>query len=139
MAGFIPIEGRLMRGSVVWMNLASNRLPHMELGLFTNPDVDIHTTAAEITEPTGGGYSRIPLLDENWDVDVEEAEFFYPQQAFEAEGSDMVGDIHGYFIMLRAIDNSPFVVVFEKDPTGPFTLKKGDKYSVTPKIRETSI
>ena len=137
MAGIIPLEGRLVRGRLIWKGDFSLRAANLELGLFTNTEVDEEITAADITEPEGGGYSRITLIDGEWQESEEDAEFTFARQTFEAVGGGMTGTIRGYFIMGYDEEENPYLLAIEEDPMGPITLdEEGYKYHVTPKIKE---
>ena len=66
MAGIINDEAEELVLDMLCRRDLSDRDANLELGLYTNASVSAATTLAQITEPVGGGYARIDLIDANW-------------------------------------------------------------------------
>lgn len=130
MAGILPNEGEHLVANLLFKNADVDRGTGLELGLFTNTTISETTTAATLTEPTGGSYARIQLTDASWTVTNDTAT--YAAQLFTAVGSNMTGTIYGSFIVTKG--TTPRIISVEVDPIGPYTLLQGDNYQITPTI-----
>ena len=134
-AGFFPDEGDALANDLIYAaanvnSFATNtdRAANLELGLFTNVSPAETQTEAAITEPTGGGYARIALVDGTWAGTNPKT---YPQQQFSPSGSDFVGSIQGYFIATNlAGTGTKRLLLLEVDSAGPYTMTDGDTYDI---------
>jgi len=130
MAGFTPNEGDQMNANLICKNSDPDRGTGMELLLFTNASPTATITAATLTEPTGTGYARIPLVDGSWSVVGGVAS--YAKQTFTAGSGGWTGSIQGYAIVTTG--TTPRILTIEVDPNGPYTMNASDTYDVTPQI-----
>jgi len=130
MAGFLPNEGDALNANLVLMNGDVDRGTNLELVLFTNAAPAQSITAATLTEPTGVGYARIPLLDGSWTGTG--ATRSYAQQTFTGGAGGWTGSIQGYAIVTTGI--TPRIVAIEVDANGPYTIAANDTYKITPSI-----
>lgn len=133
MAGILPNEGEHLVANLIFNNADADRGTDLELGLFTNTSVSETTAAADLTEPTGGGYARKTLTDGSWTVTADTAS--YAAQTFTATGGAYTGAVKGYFIVTKG--TTPRIIAIEVDASSPYTLNDGDSYSVTPVIKAT--
>ncbi len=134
MPGFVPNEGKRLLRQLAASRLLTDRDADTELALFTNVAPGPTITAATLTEPTGGGYARINLIDGTWVQGATNAA--YPLQTFTATGGPMTGTIRGYAIVTKAAAGTPRILAIEEDPNGPYTLAEGAEYRVTPTLIE---
>jgi len=125
MAGILPDEGENLIANLIFKGSTT-----YEMGLFTNTTVSETTTAAALTEPTGGGYARIALSAANWTVTNDTAS--YPQQSFVAGAGGFTGAIYGYFIV--SVGGTPKIIDIALRPEGPVTMAQDNLYRVTPNI-----
>jgi len=102
------------------------------LGLYLDdPEPAEAAALADLTEPSGNGYARVELLQENWTVADDLAS--YPQVTFTATGA--WGNVYGYFIATSQ-DNSGLLLAVEHFSDGPYNIQNnGDQIKVTPKVR----
>lgn len=127
MAGILPNEGENLVANMVFKGTSVDRGASLQLGLFTNTSISETTTAADLTEPTGGAYARKTLVDANWVVTGDTAS--YALQTFTATGSGFTGSIYGYFVVTTG--TTPRIIAIEVDPLGPHTFAINDSYDVT--------
>lgn len=134
MPGFIPNEGEILRGQMIWKRALTDRDADLEIGLFTNAAPGESIDEASLTEPTGTGYARQTLTDANWtDADASgDRKFSYPQITFTAGAGGWTGSIQGYFIASKAAGGTQRILAIEVDSNGPYTLNEADTYKVTP-------
>jgi hypothetical protein len=130
MAGILPSEGEKLVANLLFKNADADRGTGLQLGLFTNSTISTATTAAALTEPTGGGYARKTLTDGSWTVSGNLAT--YALQTFTATGSAYTGTIYGHFIVTTG--TVPRIIAIELDASGAFTMLQNDTYDVTPHI-----
>ena len=130
MAGFLPDEGEVLVGNLVFKNADVDRGTDMELVLFTNTSPGETITEATLTEPTGTGYARINLTDASWSVSGDVAS--YAQQTFTAGSGGWTGSVQGYAIVTKGTTSR--IVAIEVDGSGPYTFSENDTYDVTPSI-----
>ncbi len=130
MAGILPNEGETLVLNLLLKGADADRGASLELGLFTNASISETTTAASLTEPTGGSYARKTLANANWTVTADTGT--YPLQTFTATGSAFTGSIYGYFIVTTG--TAPRIVAIEVDGAGPYTMAQNDSYDITPNI-----
>lgn len=125
MAGILPDEGENLVANLVFKGTQT-----YEMGLFTNTTISETTTAASLTEPTGGGYARIALSSGTWTVTGSVAS--YPTQSFTAGVGGYTGSIYGYFIV--STGGSPKIIDIALRPEGNVTMAANNVYQVTPNI-----
>jgi hypothetical protein len=131
MAGFTPNEGETLIAQVIHQRTHVDRnTSGLQLGLFTDTSPGETITEATITEPTGGGYSRITLTDASWSVTGDTAS--YAQQTFTVTGTDYNTDVYGYFIASQG--TTARLLYVEIDGNGPYDLNVDDTYKITPNI-----
>ena len=138
MAGFIPNEGEILRGQLVWKRDQADRDADLELGLFTNAAPDETITEATITEPTGTGYARIDLTDASW-ADADDGgdrKFSFAEQTFTAGSGGWTGSIQGYFVASKSAGGTQRILAIEVDGNGPYTLNENDTYKITLNMTE---
>jgi len=101
------------------------------LGLYTNTsEPGAGSDLSGITEPSGGGYSRIALNRGSWNIINDYAQ--YAQQTFTATAD--WGNVYGYFIATSS-DNSGILLCVEHFSDGPYNVKNEEKVKITPKIK----
>ena len=130
MPGLLPNEGENLVANLLFKGSSVDRGTSMQMGLFTNATISETTTAALLTEPTGGTYARKSLLDASWVVTADTAS--YAAQTFTATGSAFVGSIYGYFIITTG--TTPRIITVELFPLGPYTFSTGDGTTITPNV-----
>jgi len=126
MAGFTPTEGAAMCLEHLLKGSSADRGTNLELLLFTNTSLTLNTTAATLTEPTGGGYARVTLSDGSWMFSGGIGT--YAPYTFTLSGSDYSADVYGYAIV--STGTTPRIVAIENDPDGAKTLINGDTYTI---------
>lgn len=105
------------------------------LGIFTNTsEPGLANVLADITEPSGSGYSRIALTRGSWSVVANAAA--YAEQTFAASGGNW-GNCYGYFIASSA-DSSGKLIAVEAFSDGPYDTLDTYQIKVTPNITVTS-
>jgi len=131
MAGFTPDEGELLIANMVQSGGDVNRGTALELGLMTNVGPVESIVLADITEPTGGGYARIPLVDATWTNATAGGitTSVYPQQTFTVSGTNYTGAVTGYFVATTG--TAPKLLYVEVDGNGPYTLNINDTYKIS--------
>ena len=132
MAGFTPNEGETLIAQVLAGRTHVDRDSDLELGLFTNASVTEAITEALITEPSGGGYARIDLVDASWTV--ANGQMSYAEQTFTTTGTDYSANFYGYFIASKSVTGTQRILWIEVDPDGPYDHDVGATYRVTPKV-----
>jgi hypothetical protein len=132
MAGFTPNEGETLIAQVIHQRTHADRDADLELGLFTDTSPGETITEATISEPTGGGYSRITLTDASWNVSGDTAD--YAQQTFTVTGTDYSANVYGYFIATKSSGGTQRLLYVEIDGNGPYDLNVDDTYKITPNI-----
>ncbi len=132
MVGFLPNEAELVIAQVIHARTHVDRDANLELGLFTNVAPGETITEATLTEPTGGGYARISLVDGTWTFAGDPAKASYAQQTFSPSGAAFTGSVQGYFIATNSAGGTKRIYMIEVDSNGPYTLNDGDEYKVTP-------
>ena len=126
MAGVTPNEAETLCLNLIYGNADADRGTNLQLGLFTNSVLSEASVLGDITEPTGGGYARINLVDGSWVVTGDNAT--YPQQVFTVTTTDYVGDVYGYFIATTG--TTPRLLHYEVDPSGPYDMNVDDTYTI---------
>ena len=132
MAGFVPNQGEALIASLVCQRILTDRDADLEIGLFTNSSVSEATTLADLTEPTGGGYTRKTLTDGSWTGSGDSRA--YAQQTFTATGGAYSAPVYGYFIATKAAGGTPRLLFIEVDGSGPFTMVQNASYQITPNV-----
>lgn len=130
MAGLIPDEGESLLANLLLKNADVDRGTNLDIGLFTNATISETTTAASLTEPTGGSYARKTLTDGSWTVTGSVGT--YAEQLFTATGSAFTGSIYGYFIVTKG--TTPRIIAIELAPGGPYTIAQDEGFAVVPTI-----
>ena len=104
---------------------------NLYLGLYLNSTEPEETaTLADITEPTGGGYTRIALARGSWTITNDVA--IFAQQTFKPSGVNW-GNTYGYFIA-NTSDNSGVLIIVEDFTDGPYSVTNKDEVKVIPQI-----
>lgn len=104
------------------------------LGLYTSPTSEPAegATLADLTEPSGNGYSRIAMTDSDWSVSNDLAT--HAEKTFTATGP--WGNVYGYFICTVNSGTSGLLLAVEQFSNGPYNVQNnGDQVRVTAKIR----
>lgn len=128
MAGVTPNEGEKVILNLTYPNGDVDRGTSLQLGLFTNVSGLSETSVlADITEPTGGGYARIPLTDASWTVSGT-TQASYATQTFTCTGTNYSAPVYGYFIATTG--TTPRLLHFEVNPAGSVQLNVGDSHEV---------
>lgn len=97
MAGVTTELGKNLILKLVYQQADVRRGTSLELGLFTNASgLSDASLLADIDEPIGGGYLRLPLTDASWAIPANQAT--YATRTFTAVGSDYSLPIYGAFI-----------------------------------------
>lgn len=130
MAGITPNEGETLCGNLIYKNADVDRGTILQLVLFTNTSISETITEATLSQPTGGGYAPITLIDANWVVSGDLST--YAQQTFTAGAGGYTGTIYGYAILTTG--TTPRILDIEVDGTGPYTMSENDTYKITPNI-----
>jgi hypothetical protein len=132
MAGITPNEGEKVIADLIYKQITTDRGTSLKLGLFTNSSVSETTTLADITQPTGTGYTAggITLADASWTVTNDTAT--YAKQTFTAGAGGWTGQVRGYFIATTG--TTPRLLHLEVDPSGPYTMNANEIYEITPTI-----
>lgn len=126
-----PNEGQQLVGNLVFKNTDANRGTSLQLGLFTNTTpLTVTSVLADVTEPTGGGYTRKTLADAEWAVDSNGV-CTYAKQVFSAIGSAYNADITGFF--LATTGTAGKLLRFQIEDTA-IQVAEDESYSVTPSI-----
>jgi len=126
--GFVPDEGEVLVGNIIFKRILTDRDANLELGLFTNVAPGETITEATITEPTGTGYARIDLVDATWAV--ASSTFTYTSQVFTGGAGGWTGSIQGYFISTKAAGGTQRLIGIEVDASGPYTIAENDTYTI---------
>ncbi|RLB06412.1 MAG: hypothetical protein DRG83_00080 [Deltaproteobacteria bacterium] len=123
-------QGETDVGNIYLKNQTQNS--YLYLGLYTNTSEPAESaTLSDITEPSGGGYSRKQLNPSDW-TENPQGTFSQPEQTFTASGADW-GNIYGYFIATSS-DNTGKLIAVEHFSDGPYNIKDGHSVKITPKI-----
>jgi len=104
------------------------------LGLYTAPTSEPGETAtlADLTEPSGNGYSRIAMNDSDWTVSGDLAT--HVEKSFVATGP--WGNVYGYFICTVSSGTSGLLLAVEHFSNGPYNIQNnGDRIKITAKVR----
>lgn len=97
MPAIITDEARALFAKILLQrSFGLDRDANLELGLFINATLTAASVHADIMEPTGAGYARLPLLDGSWVIPS--AIGSYAQQVFTAGIGGFSGKVQGYFI-----------------------------------------
>jgi hypothetical protein len=103
------------------------------LGLFKNTSGLGETSVlTDITEPSGGGYSRVQLSDGDWTESVTKGVYVNLQKVFTATAA--WGDVYGYFICSVETGTSGIFKAFEIFSDGPYTITDTWSVQVTPSM-----
>lgn len=113
MPGITPDEGENLVARIIYRRDLGDRDAGLRLGVFTNTTIAESTTLASITEPTGTGYARLTLADNNWTVTGDTSAF--PQQVFTAGAGGWTPEIQGYFICTISASGTPRLLHVELD------------------------
>lgn len=134
MAKEFPDEGLLLAIQVLVGRTHADRDATLELGLYTNTSgITTSTVLGDLTEPTGGGYARITLVDANWVTSSLPAT--YAQQTFTVAGTNYNAAPQGYFIAsVSAGGTARIVARGDLDEVPPAAPEVGDVIKVTPRI-----
>ncbi len=101
MSAIFPDEGRhLILQAFLKRSFGVDRDSDLEIGLLTNTVITTALTHAAVTEPSGGGYGRISVVDADWSVIADLATRAAVQ--FLAGGGGWVQAVQGYFIATKA-------------------------------------
>ena len=131
MVGFSPDEGEILRGQLLWRQVAPDRGTDTDLALFTNVGVTETITEATLTEPAGAGYARIVLTDATWNNPGGDGVFVYPVQTFTPSGGDWL-NTYGYAVISRG--TTARIMAIEVDPNAPINILDGNDYEITPQM-----
>lgn len=126
--GFVPDEGEVLIGNMLFMRVLTDRDTALELGLFTNVAPGETITEATLTEPTGTGYARIAIVDANWTATG--SVFTYPSQVFTGGAGGWTGSVQGYFMATNAAGGTKRILGIEVDANGPYTIAENDTYTI---------
>lgn len=126
--GFVPDEGEVLAGNILFKRILTDRDANLELGLFTNVAPGETITEATITEPVGTGYARISLVDATWVQTL--SVFTYVSQVFTAGAGGWAGSIQGYFFATLSAGGTKRLMGVEVDAVGPYTMAAGDTYTI---------
>lgn len=109
----------------------------MEIGLFTNASFDETTVLTGVTEPTGGGYTRIALTGgvAVTDPDGSGAKITYDQVTWTATAGAISGGVRGAFICNTGGTKRLLQIEADTSLGGPLTLLTNDVYKITPILR----
>lgn len=126
MAGITPNEGQDYIAEVLYSQGTTPQ--NLTLGLFTNTTGNLTATStwANITQPTGTGYSETNLTAGSWSV-ASGGVATYPQASWVA-GADWSADVYGYYI--RTQEGSPRILHFEYSTEGARPMTEGNVYTV---------
>lgn len=113
MAGITPDEGEALVARILYRRDLGDRDANLRLGLFVNQTVSEAITHSGLSEPTGTGYGRLTLTDNNWSVTGDTAT--YPQQVFTAGSGGWTPEVQGYFIATAAASGTPRLLHIELD------------------------
>lgn len=127
-----PTAGRQSLAQILFKQNDPDRGASLQLGLMTNAGVDDTLTLAGIIEPTGGGYSRLNLVDANWTVNSTGISS-QTQQVFTATGTAYSAPITGHFICGTGTSPKLYFVQLE-DPANHITVNVNESYRVSPQI-----
>ena len=127
MAGFTPDEGDHLIQNLVYRNSDVDRGTGLQVVLFTNVNPAQTITAATLTQPTGGGYAPIALIDTDFTVTGKIAS--HVQITFTGGAGGFTGSIQGYAVLTTG--TTPRILDIEVDPLGPYTINQNDTYKVT--------
>jgi hypothetical protein len=123
-------EGETDVGNIYLKNQVQN--PSLYLGLYINPAEPAETdTLAQITEPVGAGYARIPLAPADW-TESPQGTFTQPQKTFTAIGGNW-GNVYGCFIATSP-DGTGKLLAVEHFSDGPYNIMDGSQVKVTPQL-----
>ena len=142
MAGFIPNEGAALFAQMRFKPTAVvDRGTNLQLLLFTNPSITKTITAAQLTEPTGGGYARKTLTDANWviapnttAVATDGCVSTYPDQTFTPTTGGYTGTVYGSAIITTG--TTPKILWIDYDPGAPLTITASNAYVVNLKLTD---
>lgn len=126
MAGITPDEGQDYIAEALYPQTTS--LTSYTIGLFTNVTDDLTQTSewADVTQPTGGGYSETSLTAGSWSV-ASGGVATYPTVSWIATDS-WDAAVYGYYI--RTEETTPRILHFEYRPDGSQSMNEDDIYSV---------
>jgi hypothetical protein len=125
MAGFTVDEGLSYIGNVIYKAATQETYT---MGLFVNAPGALTTSSvwANVTQPTGTGYSEITLVAGSFTVSAAGV-VTYPLQAWTAT-DNWSADVQGYYI--RNNNGTPKLVHVEYRPAGGFAMTPGKTYEV---------
>jgi hypothetical protein len=105
---------------------------NLYLGLYTNTTEPAeNATLSSLTEPSGGGYSRIAIAcGDDWTLAADQ--ITAAQKVFYASGAAW-GNVYGYFIATSS-DNSGKLLAVEHFSDGPYNVVDGGSVKVTAKL-----
>ena len=130
MAGILPNEGETLIANLLFKNADVDRGTNIDLILFTNTTISETTSAAALTEPTGGGYARKTLTDIAWSVTADTAS--YAKQTFTITTTNYSAPVYGYALLSKG--TTPRILQIELDSNGPYSFMVGEAYDITPSI-----
>jgi hypothetical protein len=107
--------------------------PSFYLGLFTAPTTEpaVGSSIANLTEPSGNGYVRLPLADADWTVATQQAVNL--MKTFAAAGG-VWGDVYGWFICDCLSGTAGKLWAVGLFPDGPYNVLDGGQVNVTPEF-----
>jgi hypothetical protein len=131
MAGVLTAEGKHLIAELIHQRTHVDRDATLKLGLFTNASgLSAASVLADITVPTGTGYTAATLTDASWVATLGVAA--YPQVTFTGGAGGWTGAVYGYYIYTVASGGTARLLYYEIDPAGPYNIAESDTYKVTP-------
>lgn len=134
MLDIIPKEGYQFINSFFYSQDSSDRGTNLDLMLIKNKSINEDIQYSDLIELDATSYSRIELIDSNWNISTTKAS--YTRQVFTVGVEDIFSEVTGYAIVTKG--TSPKILSIGLNKYGSINVSSEGEFAVTPQIYNTT-